>query len=276
MDQNAYTCSSAEFLANSRIPVRVMADEAAMMEDIAQTMFEAILARPNQGRTVLICPVGPVAQYPLLAEKINRAGCRLDHVWFINMDEYLGGDGQYLQSPLLSFHHAMRVFFFDRLLPSLRPPAEHCVFPDPNDPGAVDELLRRLGGADLSCTGVGINGHIAFNEPPEENDPITDEAFARLPTRILPISEATRINNGGRKINGALDMFPRRCITLGMAQLLQCRRLKIYLYCDWQWGVMRKLALQPPGRQCPASFLQLHPNAEMVVSKALADLTLCF
>lgn len=270
---STYTCSPEEFLDRARLPVRIMASEADMMEDIAQLMFDTI-ARKKDGPAVLICPVGPVAQYPLLAEKINRAGLDLSNIWFINMDEYLEGNDQNTTDENLSFHHSMKVNFYERILPQLRPPQEHCLFPDPNDPKAIDELLERLGGADLSCTGVGINGHIAFNEPAEPEENITDTEFAALPTRVRDIAMATVINNGGRKIRGALDVFPKRCVTLGMKQMLACRRLKIYLYCDWQWGVMRKLALEEPTRFCPASLLQLHPDAEMVISKDLYEFML--
>ena len=71
MRKETYTCTPEEFLKNARLPVRVMETEADMMEEIAQLMFEAIVAKPNNGKTVIICPVGPIAQYPILAEKIN-------------------------------------------------------------------------------------------------------------------------------------------------------------------------------------------------------------
>ena len=269
MRKETYTCTPEEFLKNARLPVRIMETEADMMEEIAQLMFEAIVAKPNNGKTVLICPVGPIAQYPILAEKINAAKQDLSHVWFINMDEYLDENDQNTDDLNLSFHHSMEVNFFGRLLPELRPPVDHCLFPDPNDPAAVDKLLEELGGADLSLTGVGINGHIAFNESAEPDEDITDEEFAALPTRVRDIAPATIINNGSRQIRGALDVFPKRCVTLGMKQLMDCRKLKVYLYCDWQWGVMRKLSLEEPSRFCPASFLQLHPDAEMVISRDL-------
>ena len=269
MRKETYTCTPEEFLANARLPVRVMETEADMMEEIAQLMFDAIVAKPNNGKTVIICPVGPIAQYPILAQKINDANQDLSHVWFINMDEYLDENDQNVQDKNLSFHHSMEVNFYGRLLPHLRPAADRCLFPDPNDPAAIDRLLEDLGGADISLTGVGINGHIAFNEAAEPGDDITDEEFAALPTRVMDIAPATIINNGSRKIRGALDVFPKRCITLGMKQLLACRKLKVYLYCDWQWGVARKLSLEEPSRFCPASFLQNHPDAEMVISRDL-------
>ena len=73
MRKETYTCTPEEFLKNARLPVRVMETEADMMEEIAQLMFDAIVAKPNNGKTVIICPVGPIAQYPILAEKINAA-----------------------------------------------------------------------------------------------------------------------------------------------------------------------------------------------------------
>ena len=53
MYPRTYACSPEEFLASSRLPTRVMEDEAAMMEDIAQTMFEAILAKPRAGLSLI-------------------------------------------------------------------------------------------------------------------------------------------------------------------------------------------------------------------------------
>ena len=147
--------------------------------DMALTMLEEIVKRNEKGeKTVMIVPVGPTQQYPILAEKINAAKQDLSHVWFINMDEYLDENDQNVDDKNLSFHHSMEVNFYGRLLPHLRPAADRCLFPDPNDPAAIDQLLEDLGGADISLTGVGINGHIAFNEAAEPGDDITDEEFA--------------------------------------------------------------------------------------------------
>ena len=271
MYPKTYSCSPEEFLRNVRIPTRIMQDEAGMMEEIAQLMYEAILAKANDGRTVLICPVGPIGQYSLLAEKINAGHTMLSHVWFINMDEYLTDDDKYTDDPNLSFRVFMEQEFFSLILPELRPAEDRCIFPDPLDPTALDMLLERLGHADLSLTGVGINGHLAFNEPPSGESGITDEDYSTLGTRILSIPQATIINNAARKFRGVLELFPRRCITIGMKQLLDCKKIKIYLYCDWQWGAMRKLSLEPPSRFCPASFLQLHSDAEMVITRDLYE-----
>ena len=88
------------------------------------------------------------------------------------------------------------------------------------------------------------------------------------------ISKETIVNNGLHKMRGALEIFPRRCVTLGMKQLLKAKVLKVYLYCDWQWGIARKISLQDESRFMPVSFLQSHENSEMVVTKDLFEFML--
>lgn len=49
---------------------------------------------------------------------------------------------------------------------------------------------------------------------------------------------------------------------------------QIYLAANWQWGIARKISLEKESRFAPASFLQSHPNAEMVISEALKNIEL--
>ena len=269
-----YTCPAQELLRNSRIPIRVMADEAAMYEEIAQIMVDKILAAAGK-RIVFICPVGPIAQYPVFVRKVNENGISLKNVWFFNMDEYLDGTDRMLEpSNSLSFRGIMDRLVYSRIHPDLVMPPEQRVFPIPGQERSVDRLLDELGGAECCLTGVGINGHIAFNEPPAADFPISDTEYAGLGTRCLDLAKETITNNGANKVHGALDIMPRRCISLGMRQVLAARQLKVYLYCKWQWGIMRKIALEPASRLAPASFLQNHPNSEMVITQELLDMTL--
>ncbi|MCI6909205.1 MAG: glucosamine-6-phosphate isomerase [Clostridiales bacterium] len=265
-----YTCSGDDFLRQSRIPVRILSPDA-MFYDMARTMADIIKAK-NGGRTVFICPVGPVLQYPEFAKIVNAERISLKNVWFFNMDEYLGEDGALIShSHSLSFRAAMDKLVYSRIDPELVMPPEQRLFPQPGHETEYDAALEALGGADACLTGVGINGHIAFNEPPAPDDPVTDEAYAALGTRCLPLAPETIVNNGARMFGGALEIFPKRCITLGLRQLLASRLLRVYLPGDWQWGIMRRIALEPASRFAPASFLQRHPNAEMVVTPELVS-----
>lgn len=265
-----YTCSPEEFLKNSKIPVRIM-DEADMYEEIADIMVKTIEENGDK-QTFIICPVGPIAQYPIFVKKVNEKNLSLKNCWFINMDEYLNDDDTPVDpESSLSFVGYMERNVYSQIKPELLMPKEQRLFPMPGKEAELDALIEKLGSADCVLTGVGINGHIAFNESAKETDNITDDEFKNLGTRCLDLSKETIVNNGARKVYGALDIMPKRCITMGMKQLLNAKMFKVYLYCDWQWGIMRKIALEDPSRFAPASFLQEHPNAEMVITRELLE-----
>ena len=273
---NTYYCSSEDFVKNSKIPVRVMQTEADMMEEIAELMASVIEKNNAKGeKTVIICPVGPIGQYPIFAQKVNERNISLQNCWFINMDEYLVGDDETIpyENPL-SFKATMDRVLYSQVRKELLMPTSQRLFPEPKKEAEIDALFEKLGKVDLCLTGVGINGHIAFNEPPKANDVITDEEYKNCGTRCADIATETVVNNGANKLRGALDIFPKRCITLGMKQLLKARVFKVYLYCNWQWGIMRKMALEEESRFMPVSFLQNHPNAEMVITQSLYDFNL--
>ena len=273
---NTYYCSSEDFVKNSKIPVRVMQTEADMMEEIAELMASVIEKNNAKGeKTVIICPVGPIGQYPIFAQKVNERNISLQNCWFINMDEYLVGDDETIpyENPL-SFKATMDRVLYSQVRKELLMPTSQRLFPEPKKEAEIDALFEKLGKVDLCLTGVGINGHIAFNEPPKATDAITDEEYKNCGTRCADIATETVVNNGANKLRGALDIFPKRCITLGMKQLLKARVLKVYLYCNWQWGIMRKMALEEESRLMPVSFLQSHPNAEMVITQSLYDFNL--
>ena len=272
--KETYYCSPEEFSKNSKIPLRFMKTEESMYEEIGRLMADTI---KNNGddKTVIICPVGPIAQYTHFADIVNREKISLKNCWFINMDEYLTDDDKTIayNNPL-SFHATMDRMLYSKIDPELLMPESQRLFPIPGKEKETDELFEKLGKVDICLTGVGINGHIAFNEPAEPGDDITDAEYMELGTRCMDISRETIVNNGAHKIRGALDIFPKRCITLGVKQLMKAKVLKVYLYCDWQWGIARKIALEPASRFMPASFLQFHDNAEMVITEDLYNFML--
>ena len=95
-----YSYSKEELVSNNpKLPVIVMEDNAAVFRSMAEEMTEEIKMHNEKGeKTVFICPVGPVGQYPFFVEMVNKERISLKNVWFINMDEYLD-DG--LRRPIL-------------------------------------------------------------------------------------------------------------------------------------------------------------------------------
>jgi glucosamine-6-phosphate deaminase len=269
----AYLNVDAEQLGRGHeVRVRVVRDAQALAEDMARAMAEVVSRAATAGRgATLIVPVGPVDQFPVLADIVNRQRVSLRDVVLINMDEYLTDDDRWL--PLehpLSFRGFMDRSFYGRLDPPLAPAPEQRVFPDPRDPEVVQCLIEARGGVDACFGGIGINGHIAFNEPPEPGMVVTNDEFAALPTRALSLARETRTINA-HTVGGSIDVVPRRCVTVGMREILASRRLRFYCNRPWQSAVVRKALFGPVSPECPASFLRTHADAELTITEQVAS-----
>ncbi|MBZ8134959.1 glucosamine-6-phosphate isomerase [Afifella sp. IM 167] len=251
----------------SPIGFEVVPDDAALISRFAADMMGEYRAAKAAGRdrVVFIVPVGPVGQYPLWAAACNETGTSLSDLVLVNMDEYLTEDGSDfipLSDPL-SFRAHMQREFFSLLDPALSPPEEARIFPDPRRPEATTELIDRLGGVDACFGGVGITGHLAFNDPPEPGDETGLEEFAALPTRIVRLSRETRVNNAITAARGSIDRVPELAVTVGMREILGARRVRLYMNRPWQCAIVRKLLHGPVTAAVPASLLQRHPDARV-------------
>ena len=252
--------------------LRTVAKEWDVYFDMALVMLEEIMKNNACGRrTVMIVPVGPTDQYPILARLVNQLRVSLKNVWFFNMDEYLLSPTEAISATHpMSFARRMNESFYSLIDEDLIMPPEQRLFPQVGKEQEYDALLASLGGADLCLGGLGINGHIAFNEPAEENDPITASAFAALPTRVLPISRETKTINAYGYQRGDLRGMPTWCITIGMKPILQAKKIYIALNRDWQHGILKHVLFDEPCPQIPASLLQNHPNVTFSLYEAVA------
>ena len=265
------TIPAAELGRGTAVRVRALGDMASLARDLADAMKHEIVTARRAGRAAtLIVPVGPVDQFPVLAQAINdeRIDCR--DVMLINMDEYLTDDDRFvpLDHPL-SFRGYMDRAFYELIDPALAPRPEHRVFPDPRDCTAVPRLIAARGGVDACFGGIGINGHIAFNEPPEPGVTMSVEAFADLPTRVLPLSRETRTVNSVT-VGGEIGLIPQRAVTVGMKEILAARRLRFYCNRPWQSAVVRRVLHGPITAACPASLLRRHADAMISVADYVA------
>jgi glucosamine-6-phosphate deaminase len=253
------------------VKVGVMPTAEDLYWDIAWRMFRELQQAEKESRNaVFIVPVGPVGQYERLARLCNDAGLSLRHGIFFGMDEYLTDDLQWVsEDHPLSFRAHLRREMLGPLDPALHPPDENIVFPHPEDPQAVDRLLENLEGPDLCIGGIGITGHIAFNEPPAEED-MTAEKFAELGSRVVELTCETRTINSTTVAKGNIEVIPRYAVTIGMRQILSARELRLYANRFWQPSVVRRVLHGPVTARFPASLIQRHPNAHLYMTEEVS------
>ncbi len=232
---------------------------------MAIEVLEVIKKNNDKGEpTVMVVPYGPLGPYSRLVYLVNKYRISLKNCVFINMDEYLTDDGKYIdKSDPLSFRGGMDRIFYGLIDDELNLLPENRFFPEPGNEGKVMEIIERYGKLDMAWGGVGINGHFAFNEPPEADEKCTPEEFLARPTRVLPISRETKTINCFMNCSGDLDGIPKLCITVGMKEMFMAKKVRMCMPRDWNAGALRKVLHGDITPSVPCSLFRLHPDAKL-------------
>ena len=236
--------------------VWILESAEAVAVKAADICAELIQRKPD-ARLGLATGSTPQALY---AELIRRN--RLGHLSFsrietFNLDEYLGLGPQHPKS----FHQAMRESLFAHV--DIDPGNTHLPAGDCADPaaeaGAYEALIQARGGIDLQILGIGRNGHIGFNEP---------GSSLGSRTRVKTLSRATvRDNRLGRP-----DFEPPiMAITMGIATILDARALLVLATGEAKAAAVAAALEGPLAASCPASAIQLHPDATVVLDPPAAS-----
>lgn len=271
MKHEYYSYTREQLLENPGMPLFCLKDNAAVFEQMADQMVREIENNNQAGRhTVFICPVGPVGQYPYFVNMVNEKNLSLKDVWFINMDEYLDDDRQWIpEDHPLSFRGFMNRTVYTKLKQELVMPECQRVFPDPCNIDRIPELIEELGGVDIAFGGIGINGHVAFNEADAS---MTGEEFLAQKTRVLEITPETRTANAIGDLNGALEDMPRYCVTIGMYEIAHARKIRLGCFRNWHRAVVRRAGHGEPTAAFPVSLLQSHPDITLTFTEFVAAL----
>jgi glucosamine-6-phosphate deaminase len=240
----------------------------------ARDMADEVKANNAGGRpTRWILPCGPTRQYPYFVQLVHAERISLRNVHVFHMDDSLDWQGRPL--PLdhrYSYEGWMRRNFYAPIAPELAVPEAQRHFPSITDLDRVSQAIEAAGGVDTTYGGVGYRGHIAFNEPPRSPwYTVTLEEFRRSKTRILHLNEDTLIALSQRTAGGNSHVVPPMAITLGMADLMSARRVRLISDTGaWKQTVVRVLLFGPTTIEYPVTFVQDHPDVMLVVDRLTA------
>ncbi|WP_017378833.1 hypothetical protein [Paenisporosarcina sp. TG-14] len=252
----------------------VYLDKEELNFHFARSIADEIKENNEKNRmTKLILPVGPISQYPLLAEITNQERISWKNVYTFNMDEYLDWEGRPIskENPL-SFLGFMESFFAS-IDKELRIPSDQMMFPDIYNIDLISEKIQRLGGIDTCYGGIGVHGHIAFNEPIISRfHQVSLDEFLNSKTRIVCLSPETIVMNSIRANGGHFAEFPPMAVTLGMKDIMGSKRIR--LYCnggEWQKTALREAVKGEKRLDYPISLLQGHTNVQIFSDQVKAS-----
>ena len=236
----------------------IVLDTAEAVGRLAADKVAAVVARRPDAVLGLATGSSPTVLYAELARRVAAGELDLSRASGFALDEYVGIPADHPQSYARVLERQVvrplrmdprRVHVPDGRAEDLQQAAE-----------AYERAIADAGGVDVQVLGVGANGHIGFNEP--------TSSFASR-TRIKTLAPRTRDDNA--RFFDAPDQVPTHCLTQGLATILQARELVLVAQGASKAEAVAAAVEGPLTSMCPASALQLHPRASVVVDEAAAS-----
>jgi len=218
----------------------------------ANIISAQVITKPN---SVLGLATGssPIGAYKQLIEWYNKGDVDFSKVTTVNLDEYVGIEEDNPQS----YHFFMKDNLFNHININMDNTHVPCGKSDDllKECKAYDELIKSVGGIDLQLLGIGDDGHIGFNEP--------GDVFA-CGTNIVDLHPETISANS--RFFGSLDKVPRKAITMGMAGIMQAKKV-LLIAGSSKKAIVEKAFFGDITPKVPASILQLHPDLTVILDE---------
>ena len=199
----------------------------------------------------------PIGTYKKLIDFYNNKLLSFKNVHTVNLDEYVGLAEENEQS----YHYFMHDILFDHI--DIRPENIHipCGLGDDLEKNCKEyDAILKEHPTDLQLLGIGSNGHIGFNEP---HTPF--KSF----THIVELTERTRHDNA--RLFGFGDSVPKQAITMGIVGICHAKKILILASGAGKADAVHDMVCGDISEHCPASILQLHNDATLVVDKEAAQ-----
>ncbi len=196
----------------------------------------------------------PLGTYNQLIKWYEKGDVDFSNVTSVNLDEYVGLDGSNSQS--------YRYFMDNNFFNHINIKKENTFVPNgcavdlAEEGRRYDEHIEELGGIDLQLLGIGLDGHIGFNEP--------DDYFVKS-THVVDLHEST-IKANSRFFENESDV-PKQAITMGMISIMQSKKILLIASGSAKKEILDKAFFGPITPQIPASILQLHPDITVIYSE---------
>lgn len=236
------------------VKVLIVPNYHSMSEWVAREIATRVREIPHL-RLGLATGSTPEGVYQHLIQIYYRTGVSFRHCVTFNLDEYVGLAPDHPQS--------YRSYMTNRLFDKLDLTMSQTYLPLGNSYDLMDEcdryeqLIQSYGGIDLQILGIGLNGHIGFNEPGTSWD---------SDTHVVRLTSSTRMAN--LRFFHTLSDVPTHAITMGIGTILRSKQIYLLAAGEKKAEVVRRLLLEEPCIKLPASALHHHPDATLIVDQA--------
>ena len=139
----------------------------------------------------------------------------------------------------------------------------------PKGKGSIEEVCDEYNALlaenprDIQLLGIGSNGHVGFNEPGTSFDSVT---------HYIALKQSTIEDNAKLFFNGDLSAVPTHAITMGISNIMEAKKVLLIATGERKAKAVKGLVEGPVTEDLPASILQKHEDAIIIVDEAAASL----
>jgi glucosamine-6-phosphate isomerase len=237
--------------------VKIFKDNESLSNFMADELVQQLIIKPDS----LICFASgnsPKRSAELFVQKAKQINLDTTKFLFVGLDEWVGVSS----STKGSCHHDFKEWIFNPL--GIQENQFHVFDGTATDLTKacqdMDEFIVQHGGIDLMIVGIGMNGHIGFNEPGVD--------FNQL-SHVVPLDEITA-TVGQQYFEQSMEL--KYGITLGFQHLLQSKKVYLLANSSKKAEVVKRAIEGEVDASFPASIMQQHENGFILIDEAAASL----
>ncbi len=237
----------------------IILESTAEIGRVAADAIESLLIRKPDAVLGLATGSSPLSIYDELADRHAAGRLSFARARGFTLDEYVGLPPDHPER----YRHVIDTVFASRVdfAPGSVAGPDGLADDLPAACARYEEAIAAAGGIDVQILGIGTDGHIGFNEP--------GSSLASR-TRIKTLTRQTRMDNA-RFFGGDIDAVPTHCLTQGLGTIMGARHVILVATGRSKAEAVHHLAEGAVTALWPASILQHHPHATVLVDDAAAQ-----
>ncbi len=229
------------------------------MSQLAAAMIShQVKEKPN---TVLGLATGGtvVGTYEELIKDHGQNKTTYENVQTVNLDEYLGIKKDHPNS----YHH----FMMENLFSHININQDNIHLPNglannyEEESQKYEKVISDLGGVDLQLLGIGVNGHIGFNEPGTPFD---------SKTHVVELEESTRQAN--MRFFNSIEEVPTHAVTMGISTIMNSKKILLLVSGKTKAEILEKVINEGITETIPATVLKNHPDVTIIADEEALSL----
>lgn len=237
----------------------IIAKDYNDMSKIAANMIKVIVSEKPNAVLGLATGSTPEGLYNALIDMNKEGEIDFSNVTTINLDEYVGLNGENSQS--------YRYFMNNKLFDHININKENTFVPNgvakdiEEEAKNYDRKIDELGGTDVQILGIGVNGHIAFNEPNKE---------------LIAGTHKTKLTESTIEVNSrffdTIEEVPTEAITMGLGQILKSKKIILLVKGINKADVVRELLNGKITTSNPSTMLNMHRDVTIIMEEEVKKL----